>query len=85
VVVATAGLLVREPLSRIPENSIKLAVGLLLTTFGAFWAGEGAGIHWPGNELFLPVLLAYTGAVTFMTVRLLRRQRRAVESLGVGA
>ena len=62
-----------------------LAVGLLLTTFGAFWAGEGAGIHWPGDDLFLPVLLAYTGAVTFAIVHLLRRQRRALEPVGAGA
>jgi len=78
-------LLIRAPLARIPENSIKLAVGLLLTTFGAFWAGEGAGIHWPGDDLFLPVLLAYTGAVTFAIVRVLRRQSRALEPIGAGA
>ena len=84
-VVVTVGLLIRAPLARIPENSIKLAVGLLLTTFGAFWAGEGAGIHWPGDDLFLPVLLAYTGAVTFAIVRLLRRESRALEPIGAGA
>jgi uncharacterized membrane protein len=81
IVVVTAGLLVRAPLARVPENSIKLAVGLLLTSFGAFWAGEGAGIHWPGEDLFLPALLAYTGALTLTLVRLLRRQHQALQPL----
>jgi uncharacterized membrane protein len=85
VVVVTVGLLVRAPLARVPENSIKLAVGLLLTSFRAFWAVEGAGIHWPGDDLFLPALLAYTTAVTFTLVRLLRRQHHALEPLGADA
>jgi uncharacterized membrane protein len=84
VVVVAAGLLVRAPLARVPENSIKLAVGVLLTTFGAFWAGEGAGIHWPGDDVFLPALLAYTCAMTFTLIRLLRRQRRALLPAGAG-
>jgi uncharacterized membrane protein len=81
-IVATVGLLVRAPLARVPENTVKLMVGLLLTSFGAFWAGEGTGIHWPGNDLFLPALLAYTSALTLMLTRLLTRQRRALQSLG---
>jgi uncharacterized membrane protein len=83
IAVVTVGVLVRAPLSRVPENAIKLIVGVLLTTFGAFWAGEGAGIHWPGGDLFLPALLAYASASTFAFVRLLRRQRRGLQPLGV--
>src|SRR5881398_4024339 len=59
VVVVVAGVLARGPLSRVPENAIKFAVGLLLTTFGCFWSAEGAGVDWPGNELSLLALLAF--------------------------
>jgi uncharacterized membrane protein len=38
-------------LARVPENTIKFVVGLLLTTVGVFWAGEGIGVHWPGSDL----------------------------------
>ena len=63
VVVAIVGLRVRAPLGRVPENTMKYAVGLLLTTFGTFWAAEGAGVSWPGSDLALLVLLAfYAGA-----------------------
>ena len=59
VVVATVGALVHAPLARVPENTIKFAVGLLLTTFGTFWAAEGAGVNWPGDELALLGLLGF--------------------------
>src|SRR5207302_7322863 len=75
VVVAGAGLALRAPLARVPENTIKFGVGLLLTTFGTFWGAEGAGAHWPGDDLALPVLLAGYCAVAFVLVRLLERRR----------
>ncbi len=61
-----AGIALHRPLSRIPENTIKFAVGLLLTTFGTFWAVEGLGwfspseasLEWPGGDLALVVVLA---------------------------
>jgi uncharacterized membrane protein len=77
VVVVAAGALARGPLSRVPENTIKFVVGLLLTTFGCFWAAEGAGIDWPGNELSLLAVLAFFAVVSAALVRLLRRRRRA--------
>ena len=77
VAVALAGLLVRAPLARVPENRIKLGVGLLLTTFGIFWAAEGAGVSWPGGELALLGLLAALGAYSFALVRRLRARRTA--------
>jgi uncharacterized membrane protein len=58
VLVVAVGLAVRAPLARVPENTLKYAVGLMLTTFGTFWAAEGAGAHWPGNDAALPVILA---------------------------
>jgi uncharacterized membrane protein len=56
-VVAAVGVAVREPLSRVPENALKFAVGVMLTSFGVFWSGEGVGVDWPGDEAALPVLI----------------------------
>jgi len=75
VIVVVVGVLVRAPLARVPENTIKFSVGVLLTTFGIFWAAEGAGVDWPGGDVFLLVILAFTVAVSLGFVRLLRRQR----------
>lgn len=57
-VVLMAGVLLRAPLTRVPENSLKLAVGVLLSAFGTFWIGEGAGYAWPGNDLSIIWLAA---------------------------
>ncbi len=78
VLVVAAGLLLHRPLSRVPENAIKFAVGLLLTSFGCFWAAEGAGIDWPGDELALLGVIAFLGAASFALVRVLRHQRAAL-------
>ena len=75
VVVVGAGLAAHRPLSRVPENWIKFAVGLLLTSFGCFWAAEGAGVDWPGNEGSLAGVVVFFGLVSFTLVRTLRRQR----------
>src|SRR6201981_440739 len=48
VLVTGVGIAVRAPLARVPENTLKFAVGVMLTTFGIFWSAEGAGTHWPG-------------------------------------
>jgi uncharacterized membrane protein len=76
VLVATAGIAVRGPLARVPENTMKFAVGVLLTTFGMFWGAEGAGAHWPGADAAIPVLLAFTALVSLAAVVILRRTRR---------
>lgn len=55
--VAALGLAVRGPLTRIPENMLKFVVGIMLVTFGTFWAGEGLGVEWPLTDISL-VLLA---------------------------
>src|SRR5438093_1737391 len=74
VVVVGAGVLARGPLERVPENTIKYAVGLLLTSFGCFWGAEGAGVTWPGDELSLLGVIAFLGAFSFLLVRALRRR-----------
>jgi uncharacterized membrane protein len=78
VLVAGVGVLVRAPLARVPENTMKFAVGVMLTTFGIFWAAEGAGAHWPGADASLPAVLGFVVAVSFASVALLRRRRVAV-------
>src|SRR3954452_3056030 len=78
VVVVTAGALLHAPLSRVPENTLKFTVGLLLTTFGTFWAAEGAGASWPGDDAALVGLLAFYVLTSLGGVRVLRRQRTAV-------
>ena len=75
LVVAVAGVVARAPLSRVPENALKLAVGLLLATFGTFWGAEGAGVDWPGEDAALPAILALLAASAFVAIRVLRRER----------
>jgi uncharacterized membrane protein len=72
VLVTLVGLLVARQLSEVPENTIKAAVGVMLTSFGVFWAGEGAGVHWPGSDLAIPVLVGFFAAVFFAYSALLR-------------
>jgi len=64
VIVAGVGLIVSRQLSEVPENTIKTAVGIMLTSFGIFWVGEGAGVNWPGSDLAIPVLVGFFIVVT---------------------
>jgi uncharacterized membrane protein len=82
-VVVVLGLTVRAPLSRIPENAMKFAVGVLLTTFGAFWGAEGAGAAWPGDELALLALVLLIAAGSLLIVAELERAgERGPETVG---
>jgi uncharacterized membrane protein len=74
--VVVAGAVAHAPLSRVPENTIKFAVGLMLSTFGCFWAAEGAGVRWPGHELSLLAVLGFFAAAALAFVKALQRQRR---------
>jgi uncharacterized membrane protein len=58
ILVVAAGAIAQAPLRRVPENALKYTVGIMLTTFGTFWGGEGLGIHWWQEDLFLPLLAA---------------------------
>jgi uncharacterized membrane protein len=69
VLVAIAGIAVHRPLSRIPENALKFVVGVLLSAFGTFWFGEGAGLAWPGADWSLAGLVALYLAVALIGVR----------------
>ncbi|MDA8329758.1 MAG: hypothetical protein M0027_00840 [Candidatus Dormibacteraeota bacterium] len=83
VVIGGIGVLVARQLSEVPENAMKLGVGLMLVTFGTFWAGEGAGISWPGADLALLILIALYGAVALLAYALLERGRG--QTVGAGA
>lgn len=80
LLVTAAGLALRAPLARVPENSLKFAVGVLLTAFGMFWGVEGAGGNWPGGDVALIALIA--GVLTFAlaAVWCLRRVRSREQS-----
>ena len=71
--VAAAGVLAHAPLSRVPENTLKFGVGVMLTSFGIFWGAEGAGAHWPGGEAALLVIVPATLACALGMVSVLRR------------
>ena len=75
VLVAVVGVAVRAPLARVPENTLKFAVGTMLTTFGIFWSVEGVGGKWPGDDASLPGILAFVLLISFGSVALLRRRR----------
>jgi uncharacterized membrane protein len=83
VVVAALGFAVHGPLSRIPENSLKFIVGVLLTTFGIFWAAEGAGAEWPGSDLALLVVAVFVAALSAVSVVVLRVRRRQRANVAV--
>jgi len=74
-VVLAVGFAVRAPLARVPENALKLAVGVMLTSFGIFWGAEGAGARWPGADAALLVIIPALVACSLALVVLLRRTR----------
>jgi uncharacterized membrane protein len=73
LLITVIGMMVRAPLARVPENALKFVVGVLLTSFGMFWAAEGAGAEWPGHDAALPVLVVATAGFAVASVLLLRR------------
>ncbi len=83
-VVCLVGAFVHRPLARVPENTIKFTVGLLLVAFGTFWGGEGIGVEWTLGDVTIPALaVLYTG-VAFALVAVLRRGNEA-RAMAVGA
>ena len=83
VLVVVAGLVVRGPLARVPENTLKFAVGVLLTSFGIFWGGEGAGVEWPGGDVAILDVIGFVALVSFVLTRELRRRRLALQPAAV--
>jgi uncharacterized membrane protein len=77
VVVGIVGAAVHRPLSQIPENALKFVVGLMLTSFGIFWTGEGLGAEWPGGDLSLVAILVLLVLLSLGAVQRMRPLRRA--------
>jgi uncharacterized membrane protein len=72
-VVVALGFWLHKPLARVPENTLKFGVGVMLAAFGTFWVAEGIGISWPGEDWALPGLIAAYLVVSLVLVRVCRR------------
>ena len=72
VLVAAAGFAVHRPLARVPENALKFTVGVMLSSFGVFWTGEGLGVPWPGEDLAILGFAALFLIVAVAALRLMR-------------
>jgi uncharacterized membrane protein len=80
LLVAGVGFIVHRPLARVPENTLKFAVGIMLSAFGVFWTGEGLGVPWPGADLAIVAFAALFLVVSGAAVILARRPRAEVLS-----
>jgi uncharacterized membrane protein len=80
LVVVAVGVAVHAPLARVPENTLKFVVGVMLTSFGTFWGGEGAGAHWPGGDAALLAIVPSVLLFGLAMVVLLRRGPQAVRA-----
>lgn len=82
VLVTLIGLVVHRPLARVPENALKFVVGLMLTSFGIFWTGEGIGAQWPGADFALLAIFAVNALASFAIVRWMRGTELTANSRG---
>jgi uncharacterized membrane protein len=74
VLVLSIGAVVHRPLARVPENTLKFFVGVMLSSFGLFWTGEGLGVAWPGADLIIPCFMLLFLAAGLILPRMVRRQ-----------
>jgi uncharacterized membrane protein len=87
IIVLALGIALRKPLAAVPENTLKYGVGIMLASFGIYWAVEGAGyfrageesIEWPGEKAALVVLIALWFAVSRVLIAQLRRRRTTAD------
>ena len=77
LVVVAAGAAARAPLAKVPENTLKFAVGVMLSSFGMFWGAEGAGASWPGGDA---ALLAIIPGVLIVAIAMSKRVARTLDS-----
>ena len=71
--VLVIGAIAHRPLSKVPENTLKFGVGVMLSAFGVFWTGEGLGVEWPGHDLALFVFAALFLVAGLMSARMVRQ------------
>jgi uncharacterized membrane protein len=81
LLVALVGVAARAPLARVPENAMKFAVGVMLTSFGMFWGAEGAGAHWPGGDAALLVIVPSLAIAALCTAKVLHTSARRTEGI----
>lgn len=72
--VLALGIALRKPLTRVPENTLKFAVGVMISAFGIYWTGEGLGVDWPGGDLAILALGALLLASGLALVAAFRRK-----------
>jgi uncharacterized membrane protein len=72
VVVAIAGFIFTKALTGVPENALKMTVGIMLMSFGTFYIGEGATLKWPGKDLFILALVAIFGLIALISTSVLK-------------
>ena len=70
-----AGLVLHRPLARVPENSLKFVVGILMSAFGLFWFGEGIGLEWPYADAAILGLMAILAVTSWLGITVARRAR----------
>ncbi|GCE15230.1 COG4280 domain-containing protein [Tengunoibacter tsumagoiensis] len=70
-------LLVRAPLKQVPENTLKFIVGIMLTSFGTFWAIEGFQVSWPFSDAFIPILVGIYLLASCVFIAWLKRQKQS--------
>ncbi|MDE3082660.1 MAG: hypothetical protein KGJ39_04495 [Acidobacteriota bacterium] len=73
VLVGVVGVIVAKQLSSVPENLMKMGVGVMLVSFGTFWTGEGLKVSWPGSDAFLLFFVAFYAIVCAVTISVLRK------------
>ncbi len=77
VLVVLAGVAFKRPLQTVPENTLKFVVGVMLSAFGTFWAGEGLGIAWWNQDLSIVIVMAFYLTASLLFVSYLRATRRS--------
>lgn len=88
LIVSAAGFALRAPLAKVPENTLKFSVGIMLTAFGIFWGAEGsagAGHKWPGDNWAVPALVVGVAVISFVLVEVLRSVRTRVRVASTSA
>ena len=82
LVVSAVGVAVARQLREVPENTLKFGVGIMLSSFGVFWVGEGVGLSWPGSDAMILALIAGFLVYSFGLVRFMRAQLGGAASSG---
>ncbi len=78
LIVAASGFALRKPLARVPENTMKFVVGIMLSSFGIFWGAEGAGVVWPHTDASLLAIVPFVASVSLVLVKVLKSKKAKI-------